>query len=65
VAGIIRSIKKFSDLVGNRTLDLPAYSILPQLTTLPRAPCQKIYILEKWAGSKKIRKAMSMDNIWL
>jgi hypothetical protein len=32
------SIKKSSDLIENRTRDLPAYSILPQLTTLPRPP---------------------------
>jgi hypothetical protein len=37
-AGIIRSIKKFDDLIGNRTCDLPACSIVPQPTTLPRAP---------------------------
>jgi hypothetical protein len=37
-AGKIRSIEKFSDLVGNRTNDLPACSIVTQLITLPRAP---------------------------
>jgi hypothetical protein len=26
-------------LIGIRTRDLPACSIVPQLTTLPRAPC--------------------------
>jgi hypothetical protein len=26
------------DLIGNRTRDLPACSIVPQSTTLPRAP---------------------------
>jgi hypothetical protein len=35
-AGRISSIKKSSDYIGNRTRDLPACSIVPQLTTLPR-----------------------------
>jgi hypothetical protein len=30
--------KKFNDLMGNRTRDLPACSIVSQPTTLPRAP---------------------------
>jgi hypothetical protein len=33
-AGRFRSIEKSSDLVGNRTHDLPACSIVPQPTTL-------------------------------
>jgi hypothetical protein len=37
-AGRIRSIEKFNDLIGSRTRDLPACSIVPQPTTLPRAP---------------------------
>jgi hypothetical protein len=37
-AGRIKSIEKSNDLIGNRTRDLPACSIVPQLTTLPRAP---------------------------
>jgi hypothetical protein len=35
-AGRIRSIEKSNDLIGNWTSDLPACSIVPQLTTLPR-----------------------------
>jgi hypothetical protein len=31
-------LKKFNDLIGNRTCDLPACSIMPQPTTLPRDP---------------------------
>jgi hypothetical protein len=38
MAGRIRSIEKFSDLFGNRTRDIPTCSIMPQPTTLPRAP---------------------------
>jgi hypothetical protein len=34
---------KFNDISGNRTHDVPACSIVPQPTTLPRAP-GKIYI---------------------
>jgi hypothetical protein len=37
-AGKIRSIAKSSDLIENRTRDLPACSIVSQPTTLPRAP---------------------------
>jgi hypothetical protein len=37
-AGRIRSIEKSNDLIGNRTRDLPACSIVPQSITLPRAP---------------------------
>jgi hypothetical protein len=37
-AGRIRSIEKSNDLIGNRTPDLPAYSIEPQPTTLPGYP---------------------------
>jgi hypothetical protein len=36
-AGRIRSIEKSNDLIGNQTHDLPACSIVPQPTTLPRA----------------------------
>jgi hypothetical protein len=36
-AGRTRPIEKSND-IGNRTRDLPACSIVPQPTTLPRAP---------------------------
>jgi hypothetical protein len=35
---MIRSIEKYNDLIGIQTRDLPACSIVPQPTTLPRAP---------------------------
>jgi hypothetical protein len=38
VAGKIGSIEQFSDLIGNRTRDLVACSIVSEPTTLPRAP---------------------------
>jgi hypothetical protein len=34
----IRLIEKSNDLIGNQTRDLPACSIVPQPTALPRAP---------------------------
>jgi hypothetical protein len=34
----IRSIKKSNDLIVTRTRDLPACTLVPQPTTLPRAP---------------------------
>jgi hypothetical protein len=36
--GRIRSSEKSSDLIGIRSRDLPACSIVPEPTTLPRAP---------------------------
>jgi hypothetical protein len=38
VAGRIKLIKKFNDLIGDRTRNLPACNIVPQPTTLPRGP---------------------------
>jgi hypothetical protein len=35
--GMIKLIKKSNDLIGNRTRDLPACSIVPQATKLTRA----------------------------
>jgi hypothetical protein len=37
-AGRIRPIEKSNDLIGNRNCELPACSIVPQPTTLRRAP---------------------------
>jgi hypothetical protein len=37
-AGRIRSIEKSNDLIGNRTRDLPTFSVVPQPIMLPRAP---------------------------
>jgi hypothetical protein len=38
LAGRIRTNENSNDLTGNRILDLPACSIVPQQTTLPRPP---------------------------
>jgi hypothetical protein len=49
-AGRIRSIEKSNDLIGNRTRDLPACSVVPQPSTLPRAPA--LYSAQtNWARS--------------
>jgi hypothetical protein len=34
----IKSVEKSNDLIGNRTRELPACSVVPQQTTLPSAP---------------------------
>jgi hypothetical protein len=36
-------LKKSNDLIGNLTRTLPAYSIVSQPTTLPRAPLISLY----------------------
>jgi hypothetical protein len=38
----LSNLKKFSDLLGTRTDDLPACSIVPQLSTLP---CATIFLI--------------------
>jgi hypothetical protein len=42
-------LKKSNELIGNRTRDLPAYSTVPESTTLPRASI-------KHSRAKKILK---------
>jgi hypothetical protein len=37
-------LKKSNDLIGNRTSDLLAFSIVPQPTTIPRAPNEYVRI---------------------
>jgi hypothetical protein len=44
-AGKVRSSEKSNDLIGNRTCDLAACSIVPQSTTLSRAPSSTKYVL--------------------
>jgi len=40
-AGRIMLVKKFSDTIGNRTLDLPACNAVPQATALRRDPVRE------------------------
>jgi hypothetical protein len=39
----IRSVEKSTYLIGNRTRDLPILFIVPQPTTLPRAPINELH----------------------
>jgi hypothetical protein len=52
----LEQLKKTNDLIGNRTHDLPACSIVPQPTTVPRAPPSNFII--------KL-KLMLVENTWL
>jgi hypothetical protein len=45
LAGRIRSSEVSNDLIGNRTSDLPAGSIVRQPTALPRAPFLLYYFI--------------------
>jgi hypothetical protein len=47
VAGRIRLIEKFSDLIGNRIRDLPASSIVSQAITLPLVPIRNVGAYDK------------------
>jgi hypothetical protein len=40
----LSTLKKYNDIIGNRTRELPACSIVPQSTTLPRAPGVEVNI---------------------
>jgi hypothetical protein len=53
---MIRSIEKFSDLIRNKTRDLPACSIVPQQTTLPRVPhiLSNLVIYTMWYTQKMV-----------
>jgi hypothetical protein len=39
-------LKKSNDLTGNQTRDLSACNVMPQPTTLPRAPSQKTEVFK-------------------
>ena len=41
-AGRIMLMKNSNNTIGNRTLDLPAFSAVPQATASPRAPIKNI-----------------------
>jgi hypothetical protein len=47
-AGRIRSIEKSNNLIGIRTRDVPACSIVPQPTTLTRVPGENGTIILKY-----------------
>jgi hypothetical protein len=49
-------LKKFSDLIGNRTRDLPACSIAPQPSTLPCAPAWFRFLTKNICSQSEILK---------
>jgi hypothetical protein len=59
-AGGIRSIEKIH-LVGTWTRELPACSIVPQPTTLPRAPA---YLREIWKYELQVTAVEVVEKMW-
>jgi hypothetical protein len=51
-------LKKFNDLIGNKTLDLPACSIVPQPTMLPRAPRIRIRCHNSKTPGRNIHRSL-------
>jgi hypothetical protein len=51
-------LKKTSGLIGNRTHDLPACTIVPQSTTLPRATNVLNDTVENLSRSVKVNKSV-------
>jgi hypothetical protein len=58
----IKSIEEFSNLIGNRTRHLPACSIVPQPTTLPRAP-KLMYSRYKYMAISVFRRLPKEHNL--
>jgi hypothetical protein len=61
--GLVRSTEKSSDIIGNRTRDLPACSLMPQPTTLPCAP----YLFCKFTllPSARFRNVFVLSHIYI
>jgi hypothetical protein len=55
----LSQLKKSYDLIGYRTRDLPASSIMPQPTTLPRTHCLKSSYHEDVLGSGGIAQPLT------
>jgi hypothetical protein len=64
-AGRIRSIEKSNELIGNRTRDHPACSIVPQVTTLPRGQL-RIIIPEnsEWLVVRLTAYVLQFSVLW-
>jgi hypothetical protein len=58
--GRIRSIEKSNDLIRDRTCDLPACNIVPQPTTLQRAP---FLVLRTWGKQEESRQISRYSSI--
>jgi hypothetical protein len=67
VAGRIRPIEKSSDLIRNRTHNLPACSIVPPPTTLLRAPFEYVAYVKNLlhCGSSMEEPTLIITNISL
>jgi hypothetical protein len=61
----LAQLKKPGDLIRNRTRDLPACSIVPQPTMLPRAPEYQVLVLRK-KGQLHLDKMMEDSELnWI
>jgi hypothetical protein len=65
-------LKKSNDLIGNRTRDLPACSIVPQPTTLLRAPALSLYLInyilrrdDAWGSECMDPSSLKVDTTWI
>jgi hypothetical protein len=65
VAGSFRSFEDSKDLIGNRTHDLPACNLVPQPTTLPRAPKYIIYEIQSQIDEYNIHYFISNGKAYL
>jgi hypothetical protein len=57
-------LKKFNYLIGTPTCDLPACSIVPQPTTLPRAPVLFLWFLENVWICYFVNTYTSLTHSW-
>jgi hypothetical protein len=68
--GFVKWKKKINDLIGNRNLDLPARSIVPQAIALPRPPAfscsddDKIQNLPNWMILNQMRYVLKCALLW-
>jgi hypothetical protein len=53
-AGRLTSIEKYNDLIGKRTRELPACSIVPQPTMLQLAPFLKVKVTLRLTVSQSV-----------
>jgi hypothetical protein len=63
--GRIKSIEISSVLIGNRTIDLPACNMVPQATTLPRAPRRQQVPPKKLESANRLHCVTSQKTVVL
>jgi hypothetical protein len=56
-------LKKSNEIIGNQTRDLPACSIVPQPTTLPRAPDSNEEPIEQRSDTLPTERTCSVQSI--